>query len=216
MIKDNPRKHAEMKFTSRKAKEILSFWFGEDISYDEEIVLKERVEHFWFTENETLDRQIRKRFKQDLEAVTDNIVNEIRDTSEKLAMMILLDQFSRNMFRESAQAFARDHLALRLAKEMVNRNEDTKLKPVERVFVYLPLEHSEDQEDQKLSVKKFKELHRQVAQEMRKVYQVFLDYAIKHKVIIDRFGRFPHRNEILGRKSTTEELEFLKQRDSHF
>lgn len=210
------RKQAEIKFTSRKAKEILSFWFGEDISYDKKIVLKERVEHFWFTENETLDRQIRKRFKQDLEAVTDNIVNEIRDISEKLAIMVLMDQFSRNMFRESTQAFARDHLALRLAKEMVNRNEDTKLKPVERVFVYLPLEHSEDQEDQKLSVKKFKELHRQVAQELRKVYQVFLDYAIKHKVIIDRFGRFPHRNEILGRKSTTEELEFLKQPGSHF
>ncbi len=216
MIKDNLRKQAEIKFTSRKAKEILSFWFGEDISYDEEIVLKERVEHFWFTENEKLDGQIRKRFKEDLEAVTNNIVNEIRDTSEKLAMIILVDQLSRNMFRESARAFARDHMALRLAKEMVNRNEDTKPKPVERVFVYLPLEHSEDQEDQKLSVKKFKELHRQVAQEMRKVYQVFLDYAIKHKVIIDRFGRFPHRNEILGRKSTTEELEFLKQRDSHF
>ncbi len=216
MIKDNLRKQAEIKFTSRKAREILSFWFGEDISYDEKIVLKERVEHFWFTENEKLDGEIRKRFKQDLEAVTDNIVNEIRDTSEKLAMMILLDQFSRNMFRESAQAFARDHLALRLAKEMVDRNEDMKLKPVERVFVYLPLEHSEDQADQKLSVKKFKGLQRQVAQELRKVYQVFLDYAMKHKVIIDRFGRFSHRNEMLGRKSTTEELEFLKQPCSHF
>jgi len=141
LIKDNPKKYAEMKFTSRKAKEILSFWFGEDISYDEEIVLKERVEHFWFTENETLDRQIRKRFKQDLEAVTNNIVNEIRDTCEKLAMIILVDQFSRNMFRESPRAFSRDHMALRLAKEMVNRNEDTNLKPVERVFVYLQLEH---------------------------------------------------------------------------
>jgi len=82
--------------------------------------------------------------------------------------------------------------------------------------VYLPLEHSEDREDQKLSVKKFKELHRQVPQELKKVYQIFLDYAIKHKVILDRFARFPHRNEILGRESTTEELEFLEQADSHF
>lgn len=143
-------------------------------------------------------------------------MDEIRDTSEKLAMIILVDQFSRNMFRESPKAFPRDHLGLRLAKQMVSRNEDLKLKAVERGFVYLPLEHSEDREDQKLSVKKFKELHGQVPQKVKKIYQVFLDYAIKHKVIIDRFARFPHRNEILGRKSTTEELEFLKQPGSHF
>ena len=205
-----------MKFSSDKVKEILSFWFGEDISYDEKVVLKERVEHFWFTENKKLDRQIRKIFKQDLEAVRETALDGLRDTHTKLAMIILVDQFSRNMFRQSSEAFARDHLALRLAKEMVSGNEDSRLEPVERSFVYLPLEHSEDRKDQKLSVKKFKELHRQVPQEVKKVYQVFLDYAIKHKVIIDRFARFPHRNEILGRKSTTEELEFLEQPDSHF
>ncbi len=205
-----------MKFSSDKVKEILSFWFEEDISYDEEVVLKERVGHFWFTENKKLDRQIRKIFKQDLEAVRETALDGLRDTHAKLAMIILVDQFSRNMFRQSSEAFARDHLALRLAKEMVSGNEDSRLEPVERSFVYLPLEHSEDRKDQKLSVKKFKELHRQVPQEVKKVYQVFLDYAIKHKVIIDRFARFPHRNEILGRKSTTEELEFLEQPDSHF
>ncbi len=205
-----------MNFSSGKVKEILSFWFGEDISYDEKVVLKKRVEHFWFTENKKLDRQIRNRFKQDLEAVKETALDELGDTHAKLAMIILVDQFSRNMFRESSEAFARDHLALRLAKEMVSRNEDLKLKPVERAFVYLPLEHSEDREDQKLSVKKFKELHRQVPQELKKVYQIFLDYAIKHKVILDRFARFPHRNEVTGRKSTMEELEFLKQPDSHF
>ncbi len=99
-----------MKSTSHKGKEILSFWLGEDISYDEEAVLKERVEHFWFTENEKLDRQVRRRFKQDLEALTDNIVDEIRDASEKLVVIILVDRFSRNMFRESPLAFARDRL----------------------------------------------------------------------------------------------------------
>ncbi len=205
-----------MKFSSDKVKEILSFWFGENISYDEEVALKERVEHFWFTENKKLDRRIRRIFKQDLEAVKETALDGLCDTHAKLAMIILVDQFSRNMFRQSSEAFARDHLALRLAKEMVSRNEDLKLKPVERSFVYLPLEHSEDQEDQGLSVKKFKELHKQVPQKVKKVYQVFLDYAIKHKVIIDRFARFPHRNETLGRKSTTEELEFLKQPGSHF
>ncbi len=205
-----------MKFSSDKVKEILSFWFGEDISYDEEVVLRERVEHFWFTENKKLDRQIRRMFRQDLEAVKETTLDGLRDTHAKLAMIILVDQFSRNIFRESPEAFTRDLLALRLGKEMVNRNEDLKLKPVEQVFVYLPLEHSEDGEDQKLSVKKFKELHRQVPQELKKLYQVFLDYAIKHKAIIDRFARFPHRNEILGRKSTSEELQFLRQPGSHF
>lgn len=205
-----------MRFTARKARDILLFWFEKDMSYGEEAVIRERVKRFWFTENEKLDREIRKRFKQDLEAVTKDTLNETRDIFRKLAMIILVDQFSRNMFREDPGAFAQDHLALKVTKEMIGRNEDMKLKPVERVFVYLPLEHSENREDQTLSVRKFKELYRQVPEKLKKVYQVFLDYAIKHEVIIDTFGTFPHRNEILGRTSTTQELEFLKQPDSHF
>ena len=131
-------------------------------------------------------------------------------------MIILVDQFSRNMFREDSRAFTRDRLGLKLAKQMVGKNEDMELKPFERFFVYLPLEHSENEEDQELSVAKFKKLCDDVPKKVRGIYQIFLDYAVKHKVIIDRFARFPHRNEILGRKSTKEELQFLKEPDSRF
>ncbi len=205
-----------MRFTTQKANEILLFWFGENISYDEEAAIGERANQVWFAQTEEVDQEIRKRFGPDLEAVTEDMLEEVEDISEELAMIILVDQFSRNMFREESRAFARDHLGLKLAKQMVDKNEDMKLKPFERVFVYLALEHSENQEDQKVSVAKFKKLCDEVPKKVRGTYQSFLDYAMKHKVIIDRFGRYPHRNEALGRKSTTEELEFLKQPGSHF
>ena len=205
-----------MKFASYKAKEILLFWFGENIPYDEQSAIEERARQVWFAQSEKIDQEIRKRFEPDLEAVTEPMVEEIEDILEKLAMIILVDQFSRNIFREDSRAFVRDHLGLKLAKQMVAQNEDMKLKPFQRFFVYLPLEHSEDQKDQEVSVAKFKKLSGEVPKKVRGIYQSFLDYAIKHKVIIDKFGRYPHRNEALGRKSTKEELEFLKEPSSHF
>ncbi len=205
-----------MKFMARRAKEILLFWFGENMSYDEEAAIEERAKKVWFAQTKEVDQEIRERFEHDLEDVTEDMLKGIQDISEKLAMIILLDQFSRNMFRDDSRAFARDRLGLKLAKQMVDKNEDMKLKPSERVFVYLALEHSENQEDQKVSVVKFKKLCDEVPKKVRGIYQAFLDYAIKHKVIIDRFGRYPHRNEALGRKSTKEELEFLKEPGSHF
>lgn len=205
-----------MKSTARRTKEILLFWFGESISYDEEATIEERAKQVWFAQTDEVDREIRRRFEHDSRDMTEDMLEGIQDISEKLAMIILVDQFSRNMFREDSRAFARDHLGLKLAKQMVDKNEDMKLKPFERVFVYLALEHSENQEDQELSVAKFRELCDEVPKKVRGIYQTFLDYAMKHKVIIDRFGRYPHRNEALGRKSTTEELEFLKQPGSHF
>ncbi len=205
-----------MKFTSHRAKEILLFWFGENISYDEEPAIEERAKQVWFAQSDEIDQEIRRRFEHDLNAVTEDMLEGIQDISEKLAMIILVDQFSRNVFREDSRAFTRDHLGLKLAKQMVGKNEDMKLKPFERFFVYLALEHSENQEDQKVSVAKFKKLCGEVPKKSRGIYQSFLDYAIKHKVIIDRFGRYPHRNEALGRKSTPEELEFLKEPGSHF
>jgi len=205
-----------MKFSSQKAREILLFWFGKNISYSEEPAIEKRAKQVWFAQSEEVDQEIRKRFEPDLEAVTEGMLEEIKDISEKLAMIVLVDQFSRNIFREDSKAFARDHLGLKLAKKMVGKNEDMKLRPFERFFVYLPLEHSEKQEDQEASVAKFKKLRDDAPEKVRGIYKSSLDYAIKHKVIIDRFGRFPHRNEALGRESTKEELEFLKEPDSSF
>jgi len=120
------------------------------------------------------------------------------------------------MYREDGRAFESDAIALNVAKDMIRRGEDRKLKPIERVFIYLPLEHSEEADDQALSVEKFREVVDQVSEELKDIYRMFLDYAARHKVIIERFGRFPHRNDMIGRKSTREELEFLKQPNSLF
>jgi uncharacterized protein (DUF924 family) len=122
-----------------------------------------------------------------------------------LALVILLDQFPRNMFRGDPRAFATDPLAREVATVLVQKGTDRQLLPVERLFVYLPFMHSEDLTHQRQSVALFQQL----AQE--RPYLDSLSYAIGHKEIIERFGRFPHRNAILGRLSTPEEIEFLQQ-----
>jgi uncharacterized protein (DUF924 family) len=198
------------------ADEILSFWFGDSASFDTESSIIERINGVWFAGSDEVDDELRVRFKDDLESVTEETLRSLASMEEKLAVVVLLDQCSRNIYRDAPNAFAQDHLALNLAKAMIHANEDKDLEPIQRVFVYMPLEHSEDEEDQELSVRKFEELYEEAGDGLKKVYKGFLDYAIRHKVIIDRFGRFPHRNEILGRTSTSEEIEFLKQPGSSF
>jgi len=127
-------------------------------------------------------------------------------SSSALALILLLDQFPRNMFRETPEAFATDRLALRYAKHLMDTGLHYSLGETERAFVLLPFEHSEDPKDQVLSVKYFGLMED----------QSYLEWAEKHKAIIDRFGRFPHRNEVLGRESTPEEIEFLKEPGSSF
>jgi uncharacterized protein (DUF924 family) len=125
---------------------------------------------------------------------------------ETLATIIILDQFSRNMFRGTAQAFAADPLALHLARAAVDRGLDVGLAKNERLFMYLPFEHSEDLADQDRAVSLIATLQD----------EKLLQYALAHKSIIMRFTRFPHRNDLLGRISTAEEIEFLKQSGSTF
>lgn len=201
---------------AERAGDILEFWFGENASYDTAVAINHRIKTLWFAEGEKVDNEIRMRFKRDLESVTCGMLAELTTLREKLAAVVLLDQFSRNMFRESERAFAWDSLALKLAKGMVSSGEDQDLEPIERVFVYLPFEHSEKQEDQELSVQKFEALYTEVGRELQDTYQVFLEYAIRHKDIIERFGRFPHRNSMLGRESTREETDFLNEPNSSF
>lgn len=196
--------------------EVLSYWFGEDISYDQAPSIVDRIQNVWFAGRDDVDNEIRKRFADDIAGVTEETLSQLSSSRDKLAVIILLDQFSRNIFRESSEAFAKDHMALKLAKELIRSNEDVELEPIQRVFVYLALEHAENVEDQSLSVKKYEELLEEVDEGLKSIYESFLEYAIRHKVIIDRFGRFPHRNEILGRESTKEEIEFLKQPGSSF
>jgi len=185
-----------------KAQEVLDFWFGaEDV---------ERPE--WFRKNAAFDSEIARRFGALIdEALSGGLRDWVRHPRSSLALIVLLDQFTRNTRRGTAQAFAGDALALQAAKAMVATGQDRQLTPIQRGFVYLPFEHSEALADQDESLRVIGAL---VAEAPGR--RGLLDYARRHHAIVARFGRFPHRNAQLGRESTAEEIEFLKQPGSGF
>ena len=189
---------------------ILNFWFGVD---PDDLAVIKRQGSLWFGKDEMVDRQIKQQFEPMIAAAPQNLKLPVRDS---LAVVILLDQFTRNIYRGTAQAFAFDRFALQLALDGLGQGADRLLRPVERVFFYLPLEHSERLENQNRAVECYQALTDEVPEKWQKVFDGFLDYAIRHQVIIERFGRFPHRNAMLGRSATAEELEFLKQPGSSF
>ncbi len=185
--------------------EVLEFWFGAPGDPD-----FGKTRPLWFTKSDATDELIRKRFGSIVEAALSGESGRWAATPRgTLASIILLDQFTRNIYRDTARSFAGDPEALRLAARLVDRNEDRSLALVERWFVYMPFEHSEFLNDQYESVR----LSEQLAQDG---LAEPLPWAIKHFDIISRFGRFPHRNSILGRESTAEETEFLKEAGSRF
>ena len=187
---------------SAAAFEVLDFWFGAPGSPQ---FGKSRAE--WFRKSDEFDTLIRGRFLRLYEQAADGQLASWRDSPiTLLALIIMLDQFPRNLFRDSAQAFATDAMALDCAKRMTALQWDGRLNQVERSFVYLPFEHAEDIDAQRICLRLFGELGR----------TDLLEWAQKHYVIIERFGRFPHRNAVLGRDSTPEEMEFLKQPGSRF
>ncbi len=160
----------------------------------------------WFTKDEAFDALCRERFLATHEAAARGDLNDWELVpGGALAVVLLLDQFPRNMFRGTPQAFATDALALAAARHALAADYDRNWLRVEKIFAYLPFEHSEALADQQRAC----ELMRPLGQEQ-------YDYALRHKAIIERFGRFPHRNAILGRASTPQEIEFLKQPGSGF
>jgi len=194
--------------------QILDFWFG---NHETDVEIIKEKSPLWWSKNEAIDQDIKTRFGHDLERVIAGDYGQWADTpTGRLALIILTDQFSRNIFRNTAQAFAQDALALGWCMEGLEHGVDTQLRPVHRVFYYLPLEHSESLEDQNQSVEFYTTLIESIPPESKKAFSGFLDFAVRHREIIERFGRFPHRNDILGRSSTTEEIEFLKQPGSSF
>ena len=193
---------------------IIHFWFGNH--NDPALVVKEKAP-LWWLKNPDVDQEIKQRFEPLIEALTKGELDEWRTSPRGvLASVLLTDQFSRNMYRGQAKSFAFDTVARTMAKEAVANNIDQTLRPIERVFIYMPLEHSENRADQQKSVGLFEQLQQEVTEEHKTLFQGYVDFACKHKEIIDRFNRFPHRNEILGRVSTEEELAFLKQPGSSF
>lgn len=183
---------------------VLRFWFGEARPFEP------RPE--WFRKDPDFDRDIARRFGPLIqEALLGGLVTWGAQAESALARVIVLDQFARNVFRGSARAFSGDALALPAARAMLAAGHDLALDPVQRVFVYLPLEHAEDLTAQDESVRLFAELEEETGSA-----QGWLDYARRHREVIARFGRFPHRNDVLGRLSTPEERAFLRQPGSSF
>lgn len=193
--------------TASPVEEILRFWFGHasESSYTERRKL-------WFRKNPQLDQDIRDRFLSVYEQAVAGELEYWRQSPHScLALLIVLDQFPRNMFRNTPQAFATDAKALSIAKAAIEQGFDQMLEPIQRIFMYLPLEHSENLEDQLQSIALFRDL---VAIEPQ--LSDVLDYALLHYQVIQQFGRFPHRNKILNRTTTPEEAEFLQQPGSSF
>lgn len=176
-------------------KEILHFWFTES-----------RPEQ-WFEKNPAFDQLIASRFSEVHQKARRGELWTWRESLQgRLAEIIVLDQFSRNIYRDQPASFACDTVALVLAQEAVAHPQHKSLSSVEKSFLFLPFMHSESAVIHKLAV----ELYAIPGLEMQ------MEYELKHKEIIDRFGRFPHRNRILNRASTAEEIEFLKQPNSSF
>lgn len=197
-----------------RIQEILEFWFG-PLNNPEDY--PESKSEQWFTVDKAFDAEIRSRFGDLVNSASKKDLETWKKTPKgRLALIILLDQFPRNIYRNTPQAFAYDCIAQALTLEGLTVNDDKKLFPIERVFFYLPLEHAENLELQELSVEKFKDLVSNLPEAQKSPYQSFLDYAVRHYEIIAKFGRFPHRNKILNRESTPEEIEFLTQPGSAF
>jgi uncharacterized protein (DUF924 family) len=193
---------------------VLDFWFG-SAGGDGEI--SDARQSLWFGKDPETDRRIEQQFGALVRQAVSGACREwIASARDRLAVIILLDQFTRNIYRDQPQSFAGDPQALQLALEGLAAGEDRQLQPIERVFLYLPLEHAEQPDLQERSVELFTALAREVPEAQRQVFSGHLDYAIRHRDIIARFGRFPHRNKMLGRGTTPEEAEFLTRPGSSF
>jgi uncharacterized protein (DUF924 family) len=188
--------------------DVLDFWFGAPGSLE---AGKPRRE--WFVKKDEFDAVIRDRFGATIDQA---LAGGLREWDEKgpqgtLARILVLDQFTRNAHRNTPLSFAGDALALAAAKSLVDSGADRELPPLQRAFAYMPFEHAEDAYMQERAV----ELFGMLAAE-HPGFDEMLDYAHRHRGVIARFGRFPHRNEILGRASTPDEIEFLRQPGSRF
>lgn len=200
--------------TDPRIDEVLGYWFG-DAADDAGVLAGKSA--LWFGAGAEVDEDIRRRFADLREqAVTGALDAWLATPRGRLALVILVDQFSRNLFRGDARAFEHDALARVWVDEGLLLGMDAAMRPVERVFFYLPLEHSESIADQQRSVALFDALREAAPSALRQRFDEFYDYAVRHHDVVARFDRFPHRNAVLGRESTDEERAFLAQPGSSF
>lgn len=189
--------------TAAMQTDVLEFWFKGDA---------EQPQSLWWNKDLKVDEEVTKRFQGTLERAKKGDYDDWMETPEgALALILLLDQFPRHIYRDRPEAFAYDAKGQQMALEAIRRGYDRLLTGFQPVFLYMPLQHSEEIHVQEISVLLYDLLRKQDSK-----YDGAYDYAVAHRDIIKRFGRFPHRNAVLGRRSTDEETEFLKQPGSSF
>ena len=191
----------------RRIDEILSFWFKEQALSAPQI---DRRMDIWFGENPDFDDEIEAEFSDDVADASQGKLDHWADTPRgRLALIILIDQFRRNIYRNTKRAFSKDRLALKLCVEGAMERKDRGLTPIQKVFFYMPLQHAESRKVQAKSVDLYNRLADTVSPTYRATFLTVAQFAELHKDIIDQFGRFPHRNALLGRENTPEEDEYL-------
>lgn len=197
-----------------RAQAVREFWFE---GMDADGVVPQETRASWFKTDPAFDDEIRERFGALLkEAESGGLASWESDARDALSLILVLDQFTRNIYRDDARAFAQDPRAQALTLACMQAEFDAGLHLAERHFLYLPLMHAEDQVLQHRSVACYRQLAHEAPPVEQETYDFVLEFAVKHKVLIDRFGRFPHRNEVLGRKSTPEEITFLENEGRGF
>lgn len=193
---------------------ICEFWFGTD--QDDLDVIRQRSK-LWWSKNPDVDTEIKARFSSYLAKATNGELEGWKQTPlGTLALILLTDQFSRNMYRDTAEAFAYDAISQTLCKQGLKDGTDQFLRPIQRVFFYMPLEHSESLADQEHCIQLFQRLAAESEPHSKDGFERYIDFAVRHRDIINRFGHFPHRNALLNRVSTPAEIEFLKTPGSSF
>ena len=186
---------------------ILSFWFREHALSAPQV---DRRMDIWFGEDPVFDHEIQKEFANDIELASAGKLNHWGHKPHgRLALIILIDQFRRNIYRNTADAFSKDRIALELCVKGAMEKKDKGLSPIQKVFFYMPLQHAESRKVQAKSVELYRRLAEGVSPTYRETFETVAQFAELHKDIIDQFGRFPHRNELLGRENTPEEDEYL-------
>lgn len=194
---------------TERGEEILRFWFA-DTPVDA-FTIDDRMA-FWFGDDESLDAQIATLFAQDIALAEAGEADDWAGSPRgRLALIILLDQLRRRLRSDSEAAYHYDHQALRLTIQGMEAGHDRQLEPVERAFFYMPMQHSESLKVQDYSVRTYATLARTVKPTLRSTFGTFALFAELHRDVIAEFGRFPNRNLILGRRSTTEEMAYLER-----
>lgn len=194
--------------------QVLEFWFGKNP--DDPQGLEDRVKQ-WFTRADAYDQQVRTALGDDAErAARGELDGWAKTPRGLLALVLLLDQVRRNLNRDSAEAYAQDGKTQKLVIDGLSRGDEKSLSFVERVFFYMPLQHSEKVEHQRWSVQRYEKLYGDAPPQLKEFMRGALEFARRHHYVVEKFGRFPHRNRSLGRPSTREEEDFLAKTPQGF